>query len=227
MKQAPRIGIIIPTYNEAPVIRATLQDLLPMRYELIVVDDGSTDGTRALIADLPIHYLRHPVNLGQGAALQTGMCYAVQRSLAYVLHFDADGQHAAADIPHLLEPLLKDEADVVLGSRFKSSVLEVPLLRRLLLRAAIVFNGLMTGLWLSDAHNGLRALNLRACQLIRLKENGMAHATEILMEIRKHQLRYQEVGVRVRYSAYSQSKGQSAWNALNILSDIILRKLFP
>ncbi len=228
MKSNKRICVIVPVFNEGKVIRNTLSELLSTPYELIVVDDASKDDTYLKIKDLAIHYLRHEINLGQGAALQTGMGYAVLLNADVVIHFDADGQHRIADLPSLLEPILEGKADVVLGSRFMNGTPgEIPLVRKVLLQHARWINGLLTGLWLSDAHNGLRALNRTAFSKIQLKENGMAHATEILIEVRKHKLKFMEIPVEILYSTYSQSKGQSAWNAFNILSDILLRKFFP
>lgn len=221
--------IIVPAYKEAEVIRQTLLSLLPLGAQIILVDDASPDATRQAVAKLPIHYLRHPVNLGQGAALMTGMAYARRLDAAYVVHFDADGQHQPQDVEALLAPLVADESDVVLGSRFLSpqSRAAIPTLRRYLLRLAVLFHGLFTRIWLSDAHNGLRALNARALTCIELRENGMAHATEILLELRRHHLRIREVPVEIRYTDYSRSKGQSAWNAFPILSDMLFRKLLP
>ena len=218
--------VLVPAYNEGEVIRQTVEGLLQAGYEVIVVDDGSTDNTEAQLRNLPIHHLRHIINLGQGAALQTGMRYAQSIGAEMLVHFDADGQHCVKDIARILAPIQAEEADIVLGSRFLGeSSDDLSASRRMLLKVAVLVNGLLTGLWLSDAHNGLRAMNAKTLSCIQLQENGMAHATEILSEIRRHSLRYTEVAVQIRYSAYSRAKGQSGWNAFNILSDLLLHKL--
>lgn len=193
-----------------------------------MVDDGSKDKTCEALAGLEVHVLRHPINLGQGAALQTGMTFALGRGAKMIVHFDADGQHRIQDLPLLLEPVLKGEADVVLGSRFLrlTDKQHIPLAKRILLRIAIIVNGVTTGLWLTDAHNGLRVLTRAAAEKIVIRENGYAHASEIINEIRKLRLRYTEKPTRIRYSKYSKSKGQSLWNAFNIVIDLLLRGIF-
>jgi len=157
------------------------------------------------------------------------MAYARSHDAAAAVTFDADGQHDAAQIPRLLAPIISGEADVVLGSRFLDphDARLVPPLRRLILKGGIAVNGLFTGVWLTDAHNGFRALSRRALEQIRLRENGFAHATEILEELRRTGLRYQEVPTRVTYSGYSRAKGQSSLNCLGILFDLALRRVFP
>ncbi|MDX2248929.1 MAG: glycosyltransferase family 2 protein [Bacteroidia bacterium] len=223
-----QILVIVPAYNEAAVIRKTVRGLLDAGYPVVVVDDCSTDGTAEKISDLNLFYIRHAINLGQGAALMTGMAFARRRDMDYVVHFDADGQHQVEDIPGLLAPLLEGVADITLGSRFlrRESRRLVPPLRRVLLKIAVLINGLFANMWLTDAHNGLRALNHRALEKIQLRENGMAHATEILSEIRQKKLRYREVPMKARYTEYSRSKGQSALDSLSILTDLIIRKIF-
>jgi glycosyltransferase involved in cell wall biosynthesis len=223
------VFVVIPTYNEGKVIRATLAPLLEAGYSVVVVDDGSRDDTWRLIQGLPVYKLRHPVNLGQGAALQTGMTFACRQGAHVVVHFDADGQHNAADIPRLVAPILAGEADVVLGSRFlrDEDRRGVPRARQVMLRGAVVVNFLATGLWLSDAHNGLRAFARGAAEQIELHENGFAHASEIIWQIRQSRLRYLERPMTVTYSEYSIAKGQSVWNAFNVLWDLVLRRLLP
>jgi len=226
-----RVFLVIPSYNEGRVLASTIRGLLPHGYSIVVVDDGSSDGTPAILApilkDLPVHYLRHPVNLGQGAALQTGMDYALAQGAEYIVHFDADGQHPAEGIPSLLDPICRGECDVAVGSRFldPESVKLIPRRRRILLRGAVVISGILTNLWLSDAHNGFRALSHAAAKKIRLHENGFAHATEFLDEVRRAKLRLREVPVAIRYTNYSQAKGQPASNSVNILIDVLLRKV--
>ena len=225
--QRAQVFLTIPAYNEGPVIRATLAPLVATGFSVVVVDDGSTDDTWAQLAGLGAHRLRHPFNLGQGAALQTAMSYALRQGAEYIVHFDADGQHNPDDIETLLEPLLAGETDVVLGSRFlrEEDWLAVPPERRRLLKAAVVVNGLLTGLWLSDAHNGARAFTRQAAQKVKLRENGFAHASEILQQIRSQELRYVERPTRIRYTDYSQLKGQKATNSINILLDLLIRRL--
>ncbi len=219
----PSVAVLVPAYQEGAVVAATLRGLLTLGHAVVLIDDGSTDDTAEQVAALPIHYLRHPVNLGQGAALMTGMRYAQQLGVDYVVHFDADGQHQPADVARVLAPLQAGEAEVVLGSRFLAGekVEGLTRSRRWLLRVAIRVNGLLTGLWLSDAHCGLRALNRRAFTQLSLQQAGMAHATELLREIRRHQWRVKEVPVHIRYDAYSRGKGQSAWQAVHILGDLL------
>lgn len=220
--------LVIAAYNEARVIRASLQPLLALGYTLVVVDDASTDDTSAQLHGMPVYVLRHRINLGQGAALQTGMDFARARGARYIVHFDADGQHNPADIPVLLEPLRAGTADVVLGSRFlrAQDKARVPARRRALLRAGVVVNGLLTGAWLSDAHNGMRAMTADAAARIDMRENRFAHASEILQLIRRARLRYVERPTTIVYTAYSMEKGQSALNAVKIVFDLLLRRMF-
>ncbi|MCC5613116.1 glycosyltransferase family 2 protein [Nostoc sp. CHAB 5834] len=222
-----QVFIVIPTYNEGKVIRQTIRSLGD-QYKIIIVDDASTDDTANAIRDLPIYYLRHDINLGQGAALQTGMDFALQQGADIVVHFDADGQHNPADIDRFANVLRTQKVDIVLGSRFmrQEDLLAIPRLRRLLLRIARLINGLLTGLWLSDAHNGFRVMNRQALRAIQLKENRMAHASEILMQIRRQRLRYVEYPTHIVYTEYSQVKGQRWQGAIDILIDIFINKYF-
>jgi glycosyltransferase involved in cell wall biosynthesis len=221
------IFVIIPAYNEFRAIRSTVEPLINYGYSVVVVDDHSIDQTRAVLQKLPVYYLRHPINLGQGASLQTGVDFALQQGAEFIIHFDADGQHQAEDISKLLKPLQHGQADVVLGSRFLrcEDRQEVPTFRQLFLRVAVLVNWIMTGVWLTDAHNGFRALNRSAAQKIYLHENRFAHASEILMQIRHAKLRYVELPTKIVYTNYSKAKGQSLWNAVNIVVDLFLSRV--
>lgn len=230
MVSSPRkseIFIVIPAYNEGRVIRATLQPLIEGGYSVVVADDGSTDGTWRQLAALDVHRLRHPFNLGQGAALQTAVSYALKSGARYIVHFDADGQHSIEDIPGLLAPVIAGKSDIALGSRFlrKEDWQAVPFSRRVLLKGAVIVNWLLTGLWLSDAHNGARAMSRRAAERIVLRENGFAHATEILQQIRSLKLRYVERPTRIRYTEYSMLKGQRFWHAFDVFVDLLIKRV--
>jgi glycosyltransferase involved in cell wall biosynthesis len=169
--------------------------------------------------------VRHPINLGQGAGLQTGITKALTLGATHVITFDADGQHDPNDIPKLLEALDTSSADVALGSRFKGTVTGLSSKRRLVLQAARLVNYIFTGLLLSDAHNGLRALSRHAASHIHIREAGMAHATEIISQIAAANLKYIEVPVTIRYTEYSLAKGQKLSNSINIVIDLVMKRL--
>jgi len=222
------VFVVVPAYNEGAVIHSTLQPLIDSSYSVVVVDDGSHDNTWSVLTALPVYAVRHPCNLGQGAALQTGMTFALRQKAEIIVHFDADGQHQVKDIESLIQPLRNGECDVVFGSRFlrQTDKQAVPFLRRLILRGAVMVNRLMVGVWQSDAYNGFRALSREAVEKIDLRENGYAHASEILSQIRRLKLIYVERPTTILYSEYSKAKGLSNWSAFNILIDMLLGRVF-
>ncbi len=215
----------MPAFREEGVIAATLKELTDRGYRVLVVDDGSGDQTADVAKAAGAKVLRHPINLGQGAALETGMAWLRQQGPAWVVHFDADGQHDADDIPRLVSSL--KTFDIALGSRFLEGgeANGMPPGRAILLRLARLFHGFSTGLWLSDAHCGLRALGPKALANIRLQEPGMAHASELLVVIRQKSLSWCEVPVKVRYTSYSLSKGQQNSQAWRILGRLVAKRL--
>jgi glycosyltransferase involved in cell wall biosynthesis len=201
-----------------------LTRLLPYSYHVVVVDDGSSDDTSRLSLEYPVTLLRHAINLGQGAALQTGITYALQFPDAkYIVTFDADGQHNVEDIPRLLEFLLTGEYDIVLGSRFLKGgkAVDIRAGKYFILRLAFIFTRLTTRLRITDTHNGIRAITAQTAARIRITQNNMAHASEILSQVASLKLRYCEVPVTVTYTSYSRAKGQSLAESINILWDIV------
>lgn len=220
--------IIIPAYNEERVIRDALEPLTRLSHSIVVVDDGSTDNTWKTIKELPVQALRHAINLGQGGALATGMTFALKQGAEAIVFFDADGQHRMEDLTGLLEPIARKQTDVVFGCRFlrSSDKALVPPLRRFLLKAAVIVNASMTGIWLHDAHNGFIAMTREAALKIRLTEKSFAYHSELLSQVRKLGLRYVERPTTIIYSDYSRGKGQSMWNALNIVLDLMLGRVF-
>jgi glycosyltransferase involved in cell wall biosynthesis len=220
-----RIVVVIAAYNEAPVIASVVADVRRASYPAVVVDDGSTDATGEIAARAGAFVVTHPVNLGQGAALQTGLDFALAQGADVIVTFDADGQHRPADIAPLIAALAANKADYALGSRFLGGAVNLPRKRRLMLAAATWFTRLTTGLDLTDTHNGLRAMTRRGASRIRLKQNRMAHASEILHQIAQSGLACVEVPVTIEYSAYSLGKGQTLSESLAILIDLFARRM--
>jgi glycosyltransferase involved in cell wall biosynthesis len=216
---------VIAAYNEGPAIREVVRGLVAAGVDVVVVDDGSADDTGERARRAGATVLRHELNRGQGAALQTGISYALARGAEIVVTFDADGQHAVDDLPRLIAPLRAGTAEIALGSRFLEGGREVPRSRRALLRAAVAFTRVASGVRLTDAHNGLRAFSRRAAARLDLKLDRMAHASEIVDQIRRSGLPFVEVPVRVRYTEYSRRKGQSSIAALKIAADYLLGRL--
>jgi glycosyltransferase involved in cell wall biosynthesis len=217
---------VIAAYNEAAVIAQVVSTLVQRGNTVLAIDDGSTDETGSIAGAAGAIVVTHPINLGQGAALQTGIEFALRNGADYIITFDADGQHRASDIDALIEGLLKNKADFALGSRFRGVSVAMPLSRRLLLRAATRFTCATTGLQLTDTHNGLRAMTRRGASRIALRQNRMAHASELLHQIGRSGLRYVEVPVTIEYSRYSLAKGQRLADSVKILVDLSAQRLY-
>ena len=226
MVSRARVYVVIPAYNEGPVIARVVTEVKRAGHAVVVVDDGSSDATADQARAGGAVVIRHPFNLGQGAALQTGIDYALAHAAEFIVTFDADGQHRLSDISRLVEAILEERADFALGSRFHGQAPNLPPLRRLVLRAATAFTRLTTGLQVTDTHNGLRAMTRRGAAAIRLRQNRMAHASEWLSQIAMSGLRYVERPVTIEYTAYSLAKGQSVADAVLILLDLFARRLY-
>jgi hypothetical protein len=220
-----RVVVAIPAFNEAAFISRVVADVVHAGFECVVIDDGSTDETGAIARRAGAAVVRHSITLGQGGALQTGIDWALARGADVIVTFDADGQHRAADIPALIEGLRTRDADFALGSRFLGDAVNMPRLRGLLLRAAIWFTRLETGMNVSDTHNGLRAMTRRGAGALGLQQNGMAHASEILHEIADSKLPWVEVPVTIDYSPQTLAKGQSGLDFVAILVDLLMGRL--
>jgi glycosyltransferase involved in cell wall biosynthesis len=217
--------VVIAAYNEGPAIGPVVSDLVSRGYPVVVVDDGSQDDTAERACASGAITLRHVINRGQGAALQSGIEYALKMGAQIVVTFDADGQHSPEDLPALISPIADGHADVVLGSRFLNRPDLIPRSRRIVLRAAVLFMRCASGVHLTDAHNGLRAFSRRAAAGIHLQIDRMAHASEIVDQIARSRLKTMEIPVRVRYTPYSRSKGQRSTAAARIALQYLAHKV--
>jgi polyprenyl-phospho-N-acetylgalactosaminyl synthase len=218
------VWLVVPLYNEEAVIADVVRAAVRTFAHVVVVDDGSSDRGGDAAAAAGAVVVRHPVNLGQGAALQTGFEYALSaRSMRWVVTFDADGQHQVSDVVEMLEKARAEDLQVVFGSRFLDDRTTPSLMKRIVLRLAVGYTNLTTGTRLTDAHNGLRVLRRDVVERLDITQNRMAHASELVAQIGQMKVRYGESPVHILYTDYSRSKGQSLWNSVNILVELILR----
>ena len=214
--------LVVPLYNEAQVVREVIEDARRTFPHVVVVDDGSRDDSAAQAEAAGAVVVRHPINLGQGAALQTGIRYVLERTDArYLITFDADGQHSVADAVAMVAAARRENLAIVLGSRFLKGPSPVGRLKRLVLATAAVVASRTTGMHLTDAHNGLRLLRRDAAEHLNLRQNRMAHASEIIRQLGATGLPWREFPVHIAYTEYSKAKGQSLLNSVNILVDLI------
>ncbi len=219
-----RTWIVIPLFNEAPIIGSVIKDLLPVFPHVVCIDDGSTDTSARAAREAGAVVVQHPVNLGQGAALQTGFEYVMNDpEMSCVVTFDADGQHRVADAADMVRRVQSGEADVVLGSRFLDGRTKIGPVKRLVLRTAALQTRWSTGMHLTDAHNGLRVMSRQVVGSIHLTQNRMAHASELIDLLSKLKPRWTEHPVEIIYTEYSKSKGQSLLNSVNIMADLLFR----
>lgn len=215
--------VVIPLYNEAQVIGGVVRDLRSVFPNVVCIDDGSRDGSGAIAEAAGARLVTHPINLGQGAALQTGFEYALERGARFVVTFDADGQHRVEDAEAMLERARSEDLAIVFGSRFLDDRTDPGVLKKIVLKTAVWVTNLTTRTRLTDAHNGLRVIREDALRRIKLRQDRMAHGTEIVVQLGRTGLPYAEQPVEVIYSDYSKAKGQSLLNSVNILIDLIIR----
>jgi glycosyltransferase involved in cell wall biosynthesis len=211
-------------YNEGSVVEDVVRDVRAAFPFVVCVDDGSSDESVAAARRAGAVVVQHPINMGQGAALQTGFDYALADPLmTEVVTFDADGQHQVADAREMVARLTEEHLDVVIGSRFLDERTEVARLRRMVLKTAAVYTRWTSGMALTDAHNGLRVIGRSLLETVRLQQNRMAHASELIDQIGRAKVRWAEHPTHVIYTEYSKAKGQSLLNSVNILFELIFR----
>lgn len=217
--------VVVAAYNEERRIGRVLDDLALIAPNTVVVDDGSNDATAAVALKRPVWLLRHALNVGQGAALQTGIAFALKQQAGYLATFDADGQHDPADLLTMYEALTRESADFALGSRFLGRAEGIPIFRMLAVRLAVCFTWVFSGVRLSDAHNGIRVFSRRGAERLHLTFNRMEHATEIIEQIDASGLKFIEVPVRILYTGESLAKGQKTSSAVRLAIKLIVDKL--
>lgn len=218
------ILVVVPAYNEEKTIKDVVLDLKKNGFNILVVDDSSSDRTASLAKEAGAQLLRHEINLGQGAAIKTGFEFAKLTQADIVVTFDADGQHLAEDIPLLIQPILEGQAEIVIGSRFLKKQ-NIPLSRYLMNQVANLVTFILFGFWSTDSQSGLKAFKSDVLRKVEIKACGFDWASEIISEIKRKKIKFKEVPIQVRYSQYSLSKGQNFFNGLKTFLRLLLRRL--
>ncbi|MFA5420699.1 MAG: glycosyltransferase family 2 protein [Patescibacteria group bacterium] len=220
-----KIFCIIPAYNEEKNIEETIKNTLDFVDFIVAINDFSSDNTLNRLNKISsdkLKVLNHPINLGQGAALQTGNEYALKNGADIIVHFDADGQFLSEDIPQIIEPLIKGQADIVFGSRFMDIKSDIPKFKKnIIMPIAKVFNRLFFGINTSDPQSGFRAMTRECANKIIIENDRMAHCTEILAKSFKYKLKIKEVPIKVLYEEF----GQKFSGGINIIKDLSLKKI--
>ena len=221
-----KIFCVIPAFNEEKVLASVIEGVKPYTTEIVVVDDCSLDNTFEVAKATGVKVLRHVINRGQGAALQTGDEYALKNGADIIVHFDADGQFQAKDIKEAVIIITNDEADVVLGSRFLGKESNMPWTKKyFIMPIARLVNKLLFQSNLTDPQNGFRVLSRIATEKITITNDGSAHCNEILHKIFHYKLRVKEIPVTVIYNEFGQSlfggKGRGK-GGVRIVKDLFL-----
>ncbi|MEK7166704.1 MAG: glycosyltransferase family 2 protein [Patescibacteria group bacterium] len=223
-----RLLVVIPAFNEEETIGKVLRSLpkqIPgkIRVDVLVINDGSQDQTLQISKKMGALVITHLINRGLGAALGTAFSYAKAKGYDWVLTFDADGQHQVTDVVKVLNPLIKNRADVVIGSRLLKKD-KMPILRQIINKLSNVLTWVLFNIWTSDSQSGLRGFNKSALEEIEITSQRMEVSSELFKEISRLKLRKVEVPIQAVYTKYSLSKGQRLSNAPNVFWKLLLQR---
>ena len=218
------IWVIIPAYNEENIIRDVLKELLSRGFLLVIIDDGSTDNTYNIVWDvIKSHpgkgYLyRHPINRGLGATLKTGIEVCLEKNADIMVTFDADGQHNPDDILPVCQPIIKGQADVVIGTREFN---DMPSVKKVSNQLMNLITWIFYGSRVKDSQSGLRAFNRKAAVALDIESREYGISSEIIREIKHKQLKMEEVPIETIYTDYALAKGTNLKIGIKILFRMI------
>ena len=216
------IYVLVPAFNEQKVIKDIINSLLKNFSNVIVINDGSNDRTLEIINDLDIKVLSHEINLGVGAAVQTGFDYVSKIPNAKaVITFDADGQHLVDDAVAMAKEILICDEGIIFGTRFPKHSKNIPKVKRFVLKLIAKITDLVTGVTLTDAHNGLKAYKISTIKELELQFSSYSYESELITQVAKKKIDYKEMSTDIKYTSYSIKKGQKLLNGLLIIEDLL------
>ncbi|MCB0520273.1 MAG: glycosyltransferase family 2 protein [Lewinellaceae bacterium] len=210
--------IIIPAKDEGKRIGGVLRHLQMLNYHnVVVVNDGSNDNTGDVARSYGATVVNHLVNLGAGAATQTGIEYALSQGAEVIVTLDGDHQHLPDDINTLVNTLHEKKVDVVIGSRFLADNDGIPPSRVFYNKIANVVTYLFTGMLVSDSQSGMKALRAGFAQKAAIRRNGFEFCIEIIRYIKLHNATWCEVPISVVYTKDTMSKGQGLFTGVKMM----------
>ena len=217
-----KVVIGIPAYNEEKNIASIILKLKKITEDIIVCDDGSNDLTADIVTKMGSVLITHPKNLGYGAAIRSIFLKAKELNADILVTFDADGQHRIEDINKVMEPLINEEADIVIGSRFLDSEgqKEIPTYRKFGIKAITALTTTSIKENISDSQSGFRAYSKKVLQEIMPSEFGMGVSTEILIKSSKKKFRIKEVPIIVLYEGDTSTQNPVSHGFSVVLSTI-------
>lgn len=219
------VFLLIPAFNEENTIATVLSELEKNFCNILVVDDGSFDSTPDIIKNHNAQVVRHHINLGQGAAISTGLQFIAKFTNAKaVVTLDADGQHCFDDVSTFAKEILRCEEDIIFGSRFLLHSSNVPVIKRVILKTVSLVTNKLSGVNLSDAHNGLKAIKVNCIGKLDITIDRFGFESQIIHSVGKNNISYKELPTNIKYTDYSRKKGQRILDGLLILEDLINSK---
>ncbi len=224
MSVPQKVVAVIPAYNEAGHVGDVVRATKAFVDEVVVVDDGSRDATAREATEAGARVYRHLINRGLGGGIATGLRAALSLGADIIVTLDADGQHLPGEIGDVVMPIVRGEADFVIGSRLLNPV-GMPLVRRVANRIADLCTQILFGVRLNDSQSGFRAMRREVAQCIDIRTSRMEVSTEIAVEAARRGFRVKAVPITVIYTDYSLSKGQSFRVGLQTLAKLVLRRV--
>jgi glycosyltransferase involved in cell wall biosynthesis len=223
----PREYIVIPAYNEATRLPGVLKRILHLGYEhIIVVDDGSSDNTSDVARDHGVSVVRHPINLGVGAATQTGIAFALRNGARYIVTLDGDHQHLPEDIEQLLVAIRDSDKDMIIGSRFMKLENEIPPIRFFYNKVGNIVTFIVTGKYVTDSQSGMKVISRKFAKDTYINCNGFEFCVEMIRNASRHNYKIGEIPISVKYSKETMQKGQSFVNGVRMIGRLIRMNFF-
>lgn len=220
----PDIWVIIPAYNEEKIIGDVIKELLSMGMKMVIIDDGSTDHTYEIVQDIlrnnpgKLYLYHHPINRGLGATLKTGVEACLKHEADIMVTFDADGQHNPDDILPVCQPIIDGKADVVIGVRDFN---DMPGVKKISNQLMNLITWLFYGAHVKDSQSGLRAFDKKAAITLDVQSREYGISSEIIREIKRKELKMEEVPIETIYTEYALGKGTNLKVGIKILLRMI------